>query len=308
MELTLDRLTREFGPKIAVDRVSARLTPGVYGLLGANGAGKTTLMRMVCGVLRPTSGEVRYDGAPVSRLGDSYRARLGYLPQDFGYYPEFTALDFMEYVASLKGVDRRQARERSLELLDTVGLAGEERRRIRTFSGGMKQRLGIAQAVLNEPEVLVLDEPTAGLDPKERVRFRNLIASFAKDKIVLLSTHIVSDVEYIADRIVMMRAGQVVLTGAPDQIVGAVSGKVWEARVGAAEADRLAERLTVGNVHYLEGGEALVRIVCDERPVEGARPVGPTLEDLYLYTFADEVTRAADARPAGRHARGGRHA
>ena len=308
MELTLDRLTREFGPKIAVDRVSARLTPGVYGLLGANGAGKTTLMRMVCGVLRPTSGEVRYDGAPVSRLGDAYRARLGYLPQDFGYYPEFTALDFMEYVASLKGVDRRQARERSLELLDTVGLAGEERRRIRTFSGGMKQRLGIAQAVLNEPEVLVLDEPTAGLDPKERVRFRNLIASFAKDKIVLLSTHIVSDVEYIADRIVMMRAGQVVLTGAPDQIVGAVSGKVWEARVGAAEADRLAERLTVGNVHYLEGGEALVRIVCEGQPVEGAHPVEPTLEDLYLHTFADEVTQAADARPAGRHARGGRHA
>ncbi len=308
MELTLDRLTREFGPKIAVDRVSARLTPGVYGLLGANGAGKTTLMRMVCGVLRPTSGEVRYDGAPVSRLGDAYRARLGYLPQDFGYYPEFTALDFMEYVASLKGVDRRQARERSLELLDTVGLAGEERRRIRTFSGGMKQRLGIAQAVLNEPEVLVLDEPTAGLDPKERVRFRNLIASFAKDKIVLLSTHIVSDVEYIADRIVMMRAGQVVLTGAPDQIVGAVSGKVWEARVGAAEADRLAERLTVGNVHYLEGGEALVRIVCDERPVEGARPVEPTLEDLYLYTFAEEATQDADARRAARHARGGHHA
>ena len=308
MELTLDRLTREFGPKIAVDRVSARLTPGVYGLLGANGAGKTTLMRMVCGVLRPTSGEVRYDGAPVSRLGDAYRARLGYLPQDFGYYPEFTALDFMEYVASLKGVDRRQARERSLQLLDTVGLAGEERRRIRTFSGGMKQRLGIAQAVLNEPEVLVLDEPTAGLDPKERVRFRNLIASFAKDKIVLLSTHIVSDVEYIADRIVMMRAGQVVLTGAPDQIVGAVSGKVWEARVGAAEADRLAERLTVGNVHYLEGGEALVRIVCEGRPVEGARPVEPTLEDLYLYTFAEEATQDADARPAGRHARGGRHA
>lgn len=308
MELTLDRLTREFGPKIAVDRVSARLTPGVYGLLGANGAGKTTLMRMVCGVLRPTSGEVRYDGAPVSRLGDAYRARLGYLPQDFGYYPEFTALDFMEYVASLKGVDRRQARERSLELLDTVGLAGEERRRIRTFSGGMKQRLGIAQAVLNEPEVLVLDEPTAGLDPKERVRFRNLIASFAKDKIVLLSTHIVSDVEYIADRIVMMRAGQIVLEGAPDEVVRAVAGKVWEARVAAAEADRLAERLTVGNVHYLEGGEALVRIVCDERPVEGARPVEPTLEDLYLHTFADEVTQAADARRAARHARGGRHA
>ena len=174
MELTLDRLTREFGPKIAVDRVSATLGPGVYGLLGANGAGKTTLMRMVCGVLRPTSGEVRYDGAPVARMGDAYRALLGYLPQDFGYYPEFTALDFMEYMAALKGLGRRDARDRSLALLERVGLAGEERRRIRTFSGGMRQRLGIAQAVLNDPEVLVLDEPTAGLDPKERVRFRNL--------------------------------------------------------------------------------------------------------------------------------------
>lgn len=311
MELTLDRLTREYGPKIAVDRVSARLTPGVYGLLGANGAGKTTLMRMVCGILRPTSGEVRYDGRPVAQMGDAYRALLGYLPQDFGYYPEFTALDFMEYMTALKGVDRRLARERSLALLEEVGLAGEERRRVRTFSGGMRQRLGIAQAVLNEPEVLVLDEPTAGLDPKERVRFRNLIASLAKDRIVLLSTHIVSDVEYIADKIVMMRAGQVVLEGAPGEIVSAVEGKVWEARVSAAEADALSARLTVGNVHYLESGEALVRIVAEEPPVAGARPVAPTLEDLYLHVFADE--RDDDAprgrvRARGRHAKGGRHA
>ena len=233
MELTLDRLTREFGPKIAVDRVSATLAPGVYGLLGANGAGKTTLMRMVCGVLRPTSGEVRYDGAPVERMGDAYRALLGYLPQDFGYYPEFTALDFMEYMAALKGLSRGDARDRSLALLDRVGLAGEEHRRIRTFSGGMRQRLGIAQAVLNDPEVLVLDEPTAGLDPKERVRFRNLIAGFAQDKIVLLSTHIVSDVEYIADEILMMRAGSVVLSGAPSELVAEARGRVWEAVVPA---------------------------------------------------------------------------
>ena len=311
MELTLDRLTREYGPKIAVDRVSARLTPGVYGLLGANGAGKTTLMRMVCGILRPTSGEVRYDGRPVAQMGDAYRALLGYLPQDFGYYPEFTALDFMEYMAALKGVDRRLARERSLALLEEVGLAGEERRRVRTFSGGMRQRLGIAQAVLNEPEVLVLDEPTAGLDPKERVRFRNLIASLAKDRIVLLSTHIVSDVEYIADRIVMMRSGQVVLDGAPGEIVSAVEGKVWEARVSSAEADALSARLTVGNVHYLESGEALVRVVGEEPPVAGARRAEATLEDLYLHVFADE--RDDDAprgrvRARGRHAKGGRHA
>ncbi len=189
MELELDRLTKQYGPKIAVDRVSARLGAGVYGLLGANGAGKTTIMRMICGILRPTSGEVRLDGRPTAEMGGEFRARLGYLPQDFGYYPEFTALDFMEYMAALKGLDSRAARTRSLELLDRVGLAGEERRLIRTFSGGMKQRLGIAQAVLNDPDVLVLDEPTAGLDPKERVRFRNLIASFAADKIVLLSTH-----------------------------------------------------------------------------------------------------------------------
>lgn len=211
MELELDRLTKQYGPKIAVDRVSARLGAGVYGLLGANGAGKTTIMRMICGILRPTSGEVRLDGRPTAEMGGEFRARLGYLPQDFGYYPEFTALDFMEYMAALKGLDSRGARTRSLELLDRVGLAGEERRLIRTFSGGMKQRLGIAQAVLNDPDVLVLDEPTAGLDPKERVRFRNLIASFAADKVVLLSTHIVSDVECIADSILMMRAGSLIM-------------------------------------------------------------------------------------------------
>ena len=207
MDLTIDRLTKQFGSKIAVDRVSTRLTPGVYGLLGANGAGKTTLMRMVCDVLRPTSGEIRFDGRDVRLLGDEYRARLGYLPQDFGYYPDFSALDFMCYLAALKGLDRRAARRRSLELLETVGLADVARQKVRTFSGGMKQRLGIAQAVLNDPAVLVLDEPTAGLDPKERVRFRNLIASFAQDKIVILSTHIVSDVEYVADEILVMRAG-----------------------------------------------------------------------------------------------------
>ena len=240
MDLTIDRLTKQFGSKIAVDRVSTRLTPGVYGLLGANGAGKTTLMRIVCDVLRPTSGEIRFDGRDVRLLGDEYRARLGYLPQDFGYYPDFSALDFMCYLAALKGLDRRAARRRSLELLETVGLADVARQKVRTFSGGMKQRLGIAQAVLNDPAVLVLDEPTAGLDPKERVRFRNLIASFAQDKIVILSTHIVSDVEYIADEILVMRAGAFIMQGAPTDIVATVTGKVWECHVDARRADELA--------------------------------------------------------------------
>lgn len=301
MDLTIDRLTKQFGSKIAVDRVSARLEPGVYGLLGANGAGKTTLMRMVCDVLRPTSGEIRFDGRDVRVLGDEYRACLGYLPQDFGYYPDFTALDFMCYLAALKGLDRRAARRRSLELLETVGLADVARTKVRTFSGGMKQRLGIAQAVLNDPAVLVLDEPTAGLDPKERVRFRNLIASFAQDKIVILSTHIVSDIEYIADEILVMRAGSFIMQGAPTDIVAAVTGKVWECHVDARRADELAATSCVSNVHYAADGHAVARVVADEVPVAGARALDPTLEDLYLYVFRDEVPAAVASDSRGGH-------
>ena len=309
MELVFDRLTKEYSAKIAVDRVCATLGPGVHGLLGANGAGKTTLMRMACGVLRPTSGEVRFDGAPIERMGGDYRALLGYLPQDFGYYPEFTALDFMEYLAALKGMGRRAARERSLELLAAVGLSGEERRRIRTFSGGMKQRLGIAQAVLNDPAVLVLDEPTAGLDPKERVRFRNLIASFAQDKVVLLSTHIVSDVESIADDILMMRAGALVLSGRPGELVSKAEGRVWEAVVPAGRAEELEASLTVSNVRHLEGGRALLRYVADEPKVPGSAPAEPTLEDLYLYVFRDGAAVAGSPRAVrGAHFKEGRHA
>lgn len=304
MELTFDRITKEYGSKIAVDRVSAKLGPGVHGLLGANGAGKTTLMRMACGVLRPTSGEVLFDGAPIDRMGGDYRAILGYLPQDFGYYPEFTALDFMEYMASLKGLGRREARERSLELLSAVGLAGEERRRIRTFSGGMKQRLGIAQAVLNDPEVLVLDEPTAGLDPKERVRFRNLIAGFARDKAVLLSTHIVSDVESIADRILVMRAGTIAMEGTPADLIAHAEGKVWEAEVPASEADRLSERLAVSSAHFLDGGTAVLRYVADFSEIPGSAPAAPGLEDFYLYMFRDD----AEPAPNARKMKGGSHA
>ncbi len=293
MELTIDRLSRQFGSHIAVDRVSARLAPGIYGLLGANGAGKTTLMRMVCGVLRPTSGSVLFDGVDTHMLGESYRARLGYLPQDFGYYPDFTALDFMLYMASLKGLDRSRAKSVSAELLEVVGLSSAVRAKIRTFSGGMKQRLGIAQAVINDPDVLVLDEPTAGLDPKERVRFRNLISGFSQNKIVILSTHIVPDVEYIADEILVMRDGGFVMQGAPDAITGEVAGKVWECNVSAAAADEMAARLTVSNVHYAPDGRAVVRAVSDVPPAPGARAAEPTLEDLYLYVFRDAAASGA---------------
>ncbi len=291
MELTLDRLTKQFGSKIAVDRVSTKLTPGVTGLLGANGAGKTTLMRMVCDVLRPTSGQVLLDGRDATEMGDDYRALLGYLPQDFGYYPDFSALDFMCYMATLKGFGSRDGRARSMQLLEEVGLADETRRKVKTYSGGMKQRLGIAQAMLNDPAILVLDEPTAGLDPKERVHFRNLIAGFAQDKIVILSTHIVSDVEFIANRILVMRQGAFVLDGPPELVVAQAAGKVWECHVDARRAEEMASGMTVANVRYAADGHAVVRVVAEEPPIDGATPVEPTLEDLYLYVFRDQVER-----------------
>ena len=287
MELCIDRLTKQYGRKLAVDRLDLELHQGVYGLLGANGAGKTTLMRMLCDILTPTSGEIRYNGQEISALGEEYRSRLGYLPQDFGYYPEFTAEKFLLYLGALKGLGRIQAGQKMLELLDLVGLADERKRKIRTFSGGMKQRLGIAQALLNDPEILILDEPTAGLDPKERVRFRNLISSCAKDRIVLLSTHIVSDVEYIAGEILVMKEGRLIHRGAPDVITREIEGKVWECEVSTAGADAFCEQFTVGNLKNA-GDKTILRIISDERPMEGAKPAAPVLEDLYLYYFQED--------------------
>ena len=218
MKLSVDRITKQYKNKIAVDRISFELTEGVTGLLGANGAGKTTLMRMMAGILTPTSGEINADGINVST--ENYRALLGYLPQDFGYYPEFSAKEFLEYFAALKGIDKRKAKEKTKELLELVGLSDVAGKKIKSFSGGMKQRVGIAQALLNDPKILILDEPTAGLDPKERVRFRTLIEELGKNSIVLLSTHIVTDIEHIADRIIMMKDGSMIWQGNQSDVTG----------------------------------------------------------------------------------------
>ena len=211
MALVIDRVSKQYKNKIAVDRVSVTLEQGVVGLLGANGAGKTTLIRMICGILEPSSGTVSFNGVNAGR--EEYRAMLGYLPQDFGYYPEFTARDFLLYFAALKGIQKRQARQRTDELLELVTLQDVAKKKIKTFSGGMKQRLGIAQALLNHPKLLVMDEPTAGLDPKERVKFRNILDTLGEESLVLLSTHIVSDVEHIADEVLMMKDGQLIFKG-----------------------------------------------------------------------------------------------
>lgn len=282
MELMIDNIQKNYGSKMACAGISLRLHKGVYGLLGANGAGKTTLMRILCGLLNPTAGTVSFDGKDVSSI--EYRTVLGYLPQDFGYYPDFTARDFMMYIAALKGIPRAQAGAISAELLKTVSLENEAKRKIKTFSGGMKQRLGIAQALLNDPRILILDEPTAGLDPKERVRFRNLISQMGAEKIVLLSTHIVSDVENIANTILVMKDGRLIHQGTPGEVISAVEGKVWECSVPAETAAELSEKYTVVNTRP-EGEKVFLRLVCDERPSENAAPAAGTLEDLYLYDF-----------------------
>lgn len=287
MELSLDRLTKHYGNKIAVDCVSATLKSGVYGLLGANGAGKTTLMRMLCAILESTSGEVLLNGKEVTAMGADYRNVLGYLPQDFGYYPNYTAMEFLMYISALKGIPKIIAMKRSKELLEEVGLSHVANKKVKTFSGGMKQRVGIAQALLNNPDILIFDEPTAGLDPKERVRFRNLLSEYAGDKIVILSTHIVSDIEAIADEVLLMKKGKFVLQGTVQELTEKANGKVWELTVPAKEARKWQAKTIVANLRH-EGKEVVLRIISDKKPSEEAVSCEATLEDLYLYYFPTE--------------------
>lgn len=281
-ELEIDRLTKCFKNKIAVDAVSLHLRHGVYGFLGANGAGKTTLLRMLCGVLKPTSGEIRCDGTEIGKLDGEYRYLLGYLPQDFGYYPDFSARRYLEYLAACKAVPKYMAKEKVQEMLRLVGLEGEQKQKIKSFSGGMIRRLGIAQALLNDPEILILDEPTSGLDPKERIRFRNIISALSKRRIVILSTHIVSDVEFIADQILLMKQGRIVEQGTAREVTGSVQGKVWEYLAEPEEADRMNQAFAVSNLKN-EGDKVYLRIVSDTCPCDGAALAKPGLEDVYLY-------------------------
>lgn len=287
MVLSLDRLTKTFGSKIAVDHLSIDMEPGVYGLVGANGAGKTTLMRMICAILEPSSGEVMLNGRNVADMGAEYRDLLGYLPQDFGYYPHYTAKDYLLYIGVLKGISRRESMRKSEELLEMVGLSDVANKRIRTFSGGMRQRLGIAQALINDPKILILDEPTSGLDPKERVRFRNLLSSFASNRIVLLSTHIVTDVEAIADRVFVMKNGIVASQGSIRELLNEVEGHVWEMAVDPSDVEKWEASATVANLRR-EDEKSILRIIGEAAPADDAYLVSATLEDVYLYHFPTE--------------------
>lgn len=287
MELLLENLCKDFGGNTAVAGITAVLEPGIYGLLGANGAGKTTLLRMICGVLKPTAGQVRLDGISIDTLGAAYRDKLGYLPQEFVGYPQYSARDFLLYMAVLKGMTRSQAVPKIQELLSMVRLQEVANKKLRAFSGGMRRRLGIAQALLNDPDILILDEPTAGLDPKERVHFRNILEGYAQQKIVLLSTHIVSDLEAIAHKVFLMKDGRFQTQGTVSELLQQAKGHVWELTVPSREAEAWQARVTVANLRY-EGDSVTLRILADAKPAPAARPCIPTLEDLYLLYFPEE--------------------
>ena len=288
MELEIRGISKYYKDKKAVDDVSLTMTPGVWGLLGANGAGKTSLMRMIAGIVKPTSGEILYDGLPIQMLKEKYREIFGYLPQEFGFYPEFTVKSYLEYVASLKGLSRAESRKKIGELLERLTLADVKNKKINKLSGGMKRRVGIAQALLNDPKVLILDEPTSGLDPGERIRFRNLLSEFAHNRIVLISTHIVSDVEYIATENAVMKQGKIIETGTTEELIQLVSGKVWNAMVPSSAAFSYEQKMRVVNLRNEDHGMTSLRYLAEFPQIPDSCPMEPKLEDLYLWLFPQE--------------------
>ena len=294
MDLRISNLTKDFDGFKAVNNFSYQMNCGVYGLLGVNGAGKTTLMRMLTTLMHPTSGQITWDGEDVFAMDGKYRMLLGYLPQDFGYYPDFSVYDYLMYIAALKGIRPTIAKQRVKELLKQVGLVKARNKKMKTLSGGMKRRAGIAQAMLNDPKILILDEPTAGLDPSERIRFRNLISELSEDRIVLLSTHIVSDIEYIANDILLMKDGQLVISGTSEEIIDSMPESVWIAHVSKSSIDACLKRFKVSNVKNIPGGAEL-RIISRKQPTENAVQVDATLEDVFLYYFGERAGEDDDS-------------
>jgi ABC-type multidrug transport system ATPase subunit len=287
MQLSIDNVSKQYTSEVwGLRDFSLELEPGVLGLLGPNGAGKSTLMTIVATITQPTQGQVLWNGADIAEAPDEIRSVLGYLPQDFGVYPNLNAVEFLEYMAAIKGLSARKARRRIEELLDLVNLGAEVRYRpVGGYSGGMRQRVGIAQALLNDPQLLIVDEPTAGLDPQERVRFRNLLSDLAGERIVILSTHIVTDVEAVATDIALIRDGYLVRHALPETLLQKVEGKAWEVVVPSDELPALKQRAIVSSTARRSDG-VHARVVSDQKPDDSAVPDEPTLEDAYLYVIA----------------------
>lgn len=284
MQLTTRQLTKRYKNKLALDHVTMNLASGIHGILGPNGSGKTTLLRMLVDTLEPSEGAVYFDDVPIKKLQENYRDKLGYLPQQFGYYPEFTAYRFLLYIASCKGLCKQDGKTAALRWLKEMRLLDVKDKKIKTFSGGMKQRLGIAQAMLNNPDILILDEPTAGLDVQERIRFKKILNDLAKDRILIISTHIVSDIESIADSILVIKEGKLLYQSLPDECLEQIQSKVWEFDCPEYELD------TSGYIpHSLKtnGRTIHVRCISEQKPYLTAVCVEPNLEDFYLYVFQE---------------------
>lgn len=283
--LSVRHVTKKYGNFTALSDVSLEFGNGVYALLAPNGAGKTTLMKMMATLLFPTEGEILWDGTEINRLGAKYREILGYLPQQFGYYKSYSPKSYLMYLAALKGMDKKTAKAKIDEVLKMVALENDAKKRMRKFSGGMLQRVGITQALLNDPKLLILDEPTAGLDPKERVRFRNMISALGRDRTVILSTHIVSDIESIADQVILLKDHQVIGCNPVETICSMMQGRVYETRISEKEWEEFqTEHLVLGEKP--EHGEVLVRYAGE--PGVYDNPVEPNLEDVFLYLYRDE--------------------
>lgn len=289
MSLVLNNVRKKFGNLIAVDDISIEMENGLYGLLGTNGAGKTTLMRILCTVLKPSDGKIYYNGEDIFEMDGRYRNIIGYLPQEFGFYPNLSVKDYLSYIASLKGLNKRLTKVRIEKLLEITGMQIHSSKKMKKLSGGMKRRVGIAQALLNDPKILILDEPTAGLDPMERIKFRNLIGELSKDKIVLLSTHIVSDIEAIAKHIFVMKDGKIIKQGSAFELCSNISYKAWNYRCKSDQADKVISKFKDSISFVKESGEYVeMRILSEDKPDNNAKCVEITLEDVFFYYFRTE--------------------
>ena len=284
MELQFEQVTKNYKDKKVLKGISLTMRSGVYGLLGPNGAGKTTMIRIMADVLRPGKGRVLCNGRDIHAIGDEYRAKIGYLPQDVSFYGNFTGRDYLEYSAALKGMKKSLAEKRIEDLAYVVGLQNDLTRKCAAYSGGMQRRLGIAQALLDNPEILILDEPTSGLDPYERIKFRNIISAYAKDRLVLLSTHIVSDVEHIAAQIMMMEYGVIQYTLTNADYIKKMDGRVWLVKMSAEQLVEYQNQAVISNF-IAKDDHMEVRVIDESKPVREAVPTIPTLEDAYLYIF-----------------------
>lgn len=281
--LSIQNVTKQYSNSFtALSNFNLEIDHGIIGLLGANGAGKSTLMKMIATISKPTKGIILWKGKDINKNGDELRQDLGYLPQDFGVFPNLNATEFLKYMAALKGMNMKKAKTRIEELISLLNLSGAAKINIGSYSGGMKQRVGIAQALLNDPKLLVVDEPTVGLDPNERMNFRNLINSLAKDRIVILSTHIVSDVEASAEKIAILNKGKLICFCKTDELLTFLEGNVWECSVAEKDLEDIKNKYITGNISR-KNNEMVIRVISEFQPTKAATPVQPTIEDAYIY-------------------------